>query len=151
MLTYLVYILFSNKQSPPPPPPLPTPSSPYISHKDRKICCKGRRPRNKKTKGVAENQRNVRICIVESRKPVFLIINRLCISPQVPHQSCRDEPSVKCWEEADMWIGGGPEGQETVKKGKWWRAWRAWIIIWTGHLLTTLLGHLAVNMSLNFT
>ena len=34
--------------------------------------CKGRRPRNKKTKGVAENQRNVWLCIAESRKPGFL-------------------------------------------------------------------------------
>jgi hypothetical protein len=36
------------------------------------ISCKGRKPRNWKTKGAAENQRNARLCITESRKPGFL-------------------------------------------------------------------------------
>ncbi len=53
--------------------PLP-PSSPYITHKIRQICFvyKGRKPRNKKTKGAAENQRNAPLCKAESRKPGFL-------------------------------------------------------------------------------
>ncbi len=50
------------------------PSSPYITQKIRQIwfSCKGRRPRNKKTKGAAETQRNGWLCITESRKPGFL-------------------------------------------------------------------------------
>ncbi len=52
----------------------PTPSSPYITHKIRQICFiyKGRKPRNKKTKGAAENQRNTPLYTAESRKPGFL-------------------------------------------------------------------------------
>jgi hypothetical protein len=61
--------LQTNKQSPSPPP-----SSPYITHKIRQICFiyKGRKPRNKKTKGAADNQQNARLCKAESRKPGFL-------------------------------------------------------------------------------
>ncbi len=61
------------------------PSSPYMTQKIRQIrfSCKGRRPRNKKTKGVAENQRNVWLWIAESRKPGFLDKIRLCIHPLV--------------------------------------------------------------------
>jgi hypothetical protein len=63
-----IQFLQTNKQSPPPP------SSPYITHKIRQICFiyKGRKPRNKKTKGAADNQRNARLCKAESRKPGFL-------------------------------------------------------------------------------
>ncbi len=66
----------SKTKSPPPPPP---PSSSYITHKICQIwfSCKGRKPRNKKPKGAAENQRKKRLCIAESRKPG--LINCLCI------------------------------------------------------------------------
>ncbi len=64
--------------------PLP-PSFPYVTHKIRQIwfSFEGRKPRNKKTKGAAENQRNPRLCIAESRKPVFFFLNnyRPCIHP----------------------------------------------------------------------
>ncbi len=58
------------------------PSSPYITLKIRQMwfSCKGRKPRNKKTKVVAENQRNAWLCIAESQ--VFLIKTHLCIHPQ---------------------------------------------------------------------
>ena len=54
--------------------PSPPPSSPYITHKIRQICFiyKGRKPKNKKTKGAADKQRNARLCKAETRKPGFL-------------------------------------------------------------------------------
>ncbi len=53
---------------------VPPPSSPSIIHKICQIwfSCKGRKPQNKKTKGVTENQRSVRLCGAESRNPGFL-------------------------------------------------------------------------------
>ncbi len=59
------------------------PSSPYITQKIRQIWfrCKGRRPRNKKTGGAAENQRNAWLCIAESRKPGFLDKNSSVHTP----------------------------------------------------------------------
>jgi hypothetical protein len=68
------YFLQTKQTKSLPPPPPPPSSSPYITHKIRQICFiyKGRIPRNNQTNGVAENQRNARLCIAESRKPGFL-------------------------------------------------------------------------------
>ncbi len=65
------------------------PSSPNMTKKIRQISfsCKGRRPRNKKTKGVAENQPNVWLCKAESRKPGFLDKNSYVHTPLDLHQN----------------------------------------------------------------
>ncbi len=59
------------------------PSSPYITQKIHQIwfSCKGRKQRNKKTTGAAENQRNAGLCIAESRKPGFLDKNSSVHTP----------------------------------------------------------------------
>jgi hypothetical protein len=44
----------------------------HVTQKIHQFSCKGRKPRNKKTKGTAEDQRNAQLCITESRKPGFL-------------------------------------------------------------------------------
>jgi hypothetical protein len=56
------------------PPPSTFFSIDTVTHKIRQICFiyKGRKPRNKKTKGATDNQQNARLCKAESRKPGFL-------------------------------------------------------------------------------
>jgi hypothetical protein len=62
---------------------VPPPSSPYIAHKICQIwlICKGRKPRSKKTKEEAENQRNAWLCRAESIKPAFLDKNSSVHTP----------------------------------------------------------------------
>jgi hypothetical protein len=57
-----------------PPPPTTFFSIDTVTHKIRQICFiyKGRKPRNKKTKGAADNQQNALLCKAESREPGFL-------------------------------------------------------------------------------
>ncbi len=62
---------------------VPPPSSLYIAHKICQIwlICKGRKPRSKKSKEEAENQRTAWLCIAESRKPGFLDKNSSVHTP----------------------------------------------------------------------
>jgi hypothetical protein len=87
------YIFFkqSNKVHPP--------SSPYITQKIRQIwfSCKGRRPRDKKTKGAAENQRNAWLCIAESRKPGFLDKNSSVHTPSGQEEFNQWHPRIPGW------------------------------------------------------
>jgi hypothetical protein len=58
--------LQTNKQSP------TTFFSIHNTQNPHKSDLAGKKPRNKKTKGATENQRNARLCIAGSRKPGFL-------------------------------------------------------------------------------